>query len=230
MFCFVLFCFVLFCFVLFCFVLFCFVLFCFVLFCFVLFCFVLFCFVLFCFVLFCFVLFCFVLFCFVLFCFFIVIYYFCIYIYIYFLFLGTLLEALTTGVKGTDQQRQEYAKLLEDHGKQLSHLLRTKAGILLKEKEEKGKERTKKKTSFDKIDISVIETMMTHRQSSTGEGGGGGLSQTEKEELAALREIIKSKATKTELAQIRKKLDQGAYQLTPPLLPYSPPPLSLYDF
>jgi hypothetical protein len=44
--------------------------------------------------------------------------------------LGTLLEALTTGVKGTDQQKQEYMKLLEDHGKQLSHLLRTKAGTI----------------------------------------------------------------------------------------------------
>jgi hypothetical protein len=38
-----------------------------------------------------------------------------------------------------------------------------------------------------------------------------GLSQTEKDELASLREIIKSKANKTELAKIRKKLDEGAY-------------------
>jgi hypothetical protein len=56
-------------------------------------------------------------------------------------------------------------------------------------------------------DISVIETIMTHPKPTSG------LSQSEKEELAALREIIKSKANKTELAKIRKKLDEGGYLL-----------------
>lgn len=58
------------------------------------------------------------------------------------------------------------------------------------------------------LDISIVETLILQPKP---ESPATGLSVSEKEELAAIRELLKGKATKTELAKIRKKLDQGTY-------------------